>query len=324
VRKAAPIEVKAADFAQQIRRFRESIARKEDSTVEQSRDLYTLLVEPLQDALAKKTHVVVVPDAFLWSLPFEALQTPSGRYLVEDASVAYVPSLTALAAFESSRQRTAGPRALVAFGQPNLGKAVEERLALVRPAAIAAAQPAADREVQNAGPARAKSYVGDQARADKLAQGVGAGSILHLAIPLVLTEGAPLYSPLAFTPIDAADAGSGLIEVAWLMSWSLQAEAAVASRVEYGPSSGEGDALTAFAWSLYVGGTPALVASRWVGGPSDPNLAVRFHRAHVASPAGAAARARPSESLQKAMKTVLAQPETRHPFYWAGFMAIGR
>jgi CHAT domain-containing protein len=24
------------------------------------------------------------------------------------------------------------------------------------------------------------------------------------------------------------------------------------------------------------------------------------------------------------MKGILAQPETRHPFYWAGFMAIGR
>ena len=29
-------------------------------------------------------------------------------------------------------------------------------------------------------------------------------------------------------------------------------------------------------------------------------------------------------SLQKAMKGVLAQPATSHPFYWAGFMAIGR
>jgi CHAT domain-containing protein len=97
----------------------------------------------------------------------------------------------------------------------------------------------------------------------------------------------------------------------------------VASRVEYGPASGEGEALTAFAWSLYVGGTPTLVANRWVGAPSDPNMAIRFHRALAASP-DALSKARASESLQKAMKAVLAQPETRHPFYWAGFMAIGR
>lgn len=174
------------------------------------------------------------------------------------------------------------------------------------------------------GPARSKTYVGDAARADKLAAGVVPGSIIHLAVPIVLAEAAPLYSLLAFTPTDAADAGSGLIEAAWLMSWSLPADVAVASRVEYGPTSGEGDALTGLAWAFFVGGTPALVANRWLGAPTDPSVAVRFHRAHAAAPAGAAGPPRASESLQKAMKGILAQPEMRHPFYWAGFMAIGR
>jgi CHAT domain-containing protein len=178
------------------------------------------------------------------------------------------------------------------------------------------------------GPARSKIYVGDAARADRLAAGVAPGSIIHLAVPLVLAEAAPLYSLLAFTPTDPADAGSGLIEAAWLMSWALPADVAVASRVEYGPTSGEGDALTGLAWSFFVGGTPAVVVNRWLGAPTDPSVAVRFHRAHAAAPAAAAtaSAALPlaSESLQKAMKGILAQPETRHPFYWAGYMAIGR
>ena len=328
VQKAVAIDVKAPDLSQQVKRFREAIARKEDAAADLGRDLYTLLVEPIEAALAKKTRLVVVPDRFLWSLPFEALQTSSGRYLVEDAAVAYVPSLTALVALEAPRQAAAAPRSLVAFGQPNLGKAIEERLALVRPPMPAAPQPALDREVQNVaalfGPARSKTYLGDQARADRLAQGIAPGSILHLAVPVVLTEGAPLYSPLALTPSDSADPGTGLIEIAWLMSWNLPAEAAVASRVEYGPASGEGEALTALAWSLHVGGTPTLVANRWLGALSDPNLAVRFHRAHVVPQGTAVRQPRASESLQRAMKAVLAEPETRHPFYWAGFMAIGR
>jgi tetratricopeptide (TPR) repeat protein len=327
VQKAVAIDVKASDLSQQVKRFREAIARKEDAAADLSRDLYTLLVEPIQAALTKKTRLVVVPDAFLWSLPFEALQASSGRYLVEDAAVAYVPSLTALTALEAASQTAKAPRSLVAFGQPSLGKAVEERLALVRPAAAATPQPASDREVENVaalfGPARSKTYLGDQARADRLAQGIAPGSILHLAVPIVLTEGAPLYSPLALTPVDGADPGSGLIEIAWLMSWDLAAEATVASRVEYGPASGEGEALTALAWSLYAAGTPTLVANRWLGAPSDPNLAVRLYRAHV-GPHKTAQKPRASESLQRAMKAVLAQPDTRHPFYWAGFMAIGR
>jgi len=66
------------------------------------------------------------------------------------------------------------------------------------------------------------------------------------------------------------------------------------------------------------------VANRWLGALSDPNLAVRFHRAHVVPQGTAGRQPRASESLQRAMKAVLAEPETRHPFYWAGFMAIGR
>jgi hypothetical protein len=63
--------------------------------------------------------------------------------------------------------------------------------------------------------------------------------------------------------------------------------------------------------------------NRWLGAPTDPSVAVRFHRAHAAAPANTGTP-RASDSLQKAMKGILAQPETRHPFYWAGFMAIGR
>jgi tetratricopeptide (TPR) repeat protein len=327
VEKAAAIEVKPADLGQQVRRFREAIARKEDAALVLGGELYTLLLEPVAPVLAKKTRLVVVPDTFLWSLPFESLPTAAGRFLVEDMAIAYAPSLTALVAMAAPRPRAAPPT-LVAFGQPVFGKAAEERLALVRPSAPATPSLPADREVQLSaavfGPARSQTYIGDAARADKLAAGVAPGAIIHLAVPLVLAEAAPLYSLLAFTPTDTADAGSGLIEAAWLMSWNLPADVAVASRVEYGPTSGEGGALTGLAWSFYIAGTPTLVVSRWLGAPTDPSVAVRFHRAHAAAPAAASGAPRASESLQKAMKGILAQPETRHPFYWAGFMAIGR
>ncbi len=174
VQKAVAIDVKASDLSQQIKRFREAIARKEDAAIDAGRELSALLVEPIQAELAKKTRLVIVPDAFLWSLPFEALQTPSGRYLVEDAAISYVPSLTALTALEAVPRLAGAPRSLVAIGQPNLGKAVEDRLALVRPAA-AAPPPASDREVQNVAalfaPARSRTYLGDQARADWLCPG---------------------------------------------------------------------------------------------------------------------------------------------------------
>jgi CHAT domain-containing protein len=328
VERAAPIDVKSADLGQQVRKFRESIARKEDGAIDLGRELYALLVGPVESVLTKKTRLVVVPDAFLWSLPFEALPTQAGRFLVEDAAIGYAPSLTALTAMEAARPIAAAPASLVALAQPVLPKAAEERLSLVRPPAAATPTLPADREVQLVaavfGPVQGKTYVGDAARADRLAAGVTPGAAIHLAVPVVLSEAAPLYSLLAFSPSDASDPTSGLVEAAWLMSWNVPAEVVVVSRVEYGPASGEGEALTGLAWSFFVGGTPTVVVNRWVGGPNDPSGAVRLHRVRAAAPKSGSGPPRAAESLQLVMKGILSQEATRHPFYWAGFIAIGR
>ncbi len=370
VQKLLAIEVKAADLGRQVREFRDAIAKKEDRAGQLGRELHALLLEPLQAVLAGKSRLVVVPDTFLWSLPFEALQTRDGRFVVEDLAVSYVPSLTALSTFAGAVPAATGPRTLLTFGQPLLAPAQEERLALLRPGAPASTaapasaggmpptapapapaaaapasasaappagprpalptatrRPAADPEVQAFSglflPANRKVFVWDQAKSDRLAAGVAAGTLLHLAVPTVLTEAAPLYSTLAFTPSDSGEPTSGLVEAHALMNVNLPAEVVVASRVEYGPASGEGAALTALAWMFLVGGSPSLVVDRWLGRPNEPNVAVRFARAHVAG-GGTARTERPSDSLQRAMRAILSQPATRHPYYWAGYLAIGR
>ena len=209
-----PIDVKASDLGQQVQRFREAIATQGRRAVELGRELHALLLDPLQAVLAKKTRLVVVPDAFLWSLPFEALPTPAGRYLVEDGGhlVRAVADGPRLALEGGSDRDAAARRSLVAFGKPGLGKAVRGTPALVRPAgptAAAGGTSASCQEHRRPGPARreARSTSATQARADRLAQGVAPGTMLHLAVPVVLTEATPLYSLLAFTPTDSADAG---------------------------------------------------------------------------------------------------------------------
>ena len=84
VQKAAAIDVKSSDLAQQVRRFREAIATKDEKAPDLARELHALLVEPVGAVVGKKTRIVVVPDGCLWSLPFEALQGEGGRFLVEE------------------------------------------------------------------------------------------------------------------------------------------------------------------------------------------------------------------------------------------------
>jgi tetratricopeptide (TPR) repeat protein/CHAT domain-containing protein len=328
VQKAAAIDVKASDLAQQVRRFRDAIARKDDKAVDLARDLHKRLVAPVGDVIATKTRLVVIPDGCLWSLPFEALEGGDGHFVVEDAAIGYVPSLTALAAIESAKPDATARPTLVAFGQPEIGRASAERLALVESTALAAERSVGFREVQDIaalfGPARSRLYVGAKAQVGPLAQGVAPGTMLHLGVPVVLTDATPLYSLLAFAPSGTTDAESGLVEVAAIMNWDLRAEATVVSRAEFAQAVGDGGALTALVWSLYVADSPTLVIDRWNAPPIGPTITTSFYRAYIAPVGPGVRRPRAAESLQKAMKGILAQASTRHPFYWAGAMAIGR
>jgi tetratricopeptide (TPR) repeat protein/CHAT domain-containing protein len=326
VQQAATIEVKAADLAQLVRQYREAIAARGEETTKLSEELYARLLAPVQATLSGKTKVVILPDSALWSLPFEALRTPSGRYLIEDAAVSYAPSLTAFGAIGAIVPDPATRRSLVAFANPALGPAVADRLALLR-AGAASSAPGADPDVARVaplfGPTSRVTFAGEQARPERLAQGVAAGAVLHLGVPVLLSEASPLYSLIVLAPADAADAGTGLVEVAALMGVNLPASVAVVPRLEYGPSAGTGEAITALTWSLVIGGTPTTVANRWVAGEKDPSVVTRFYRNFVA-PAAAGRRPGTAESLRKAMVGLIAEPATNHPFFWAGLMVIGR
>lgn len=56
------------------------------------RRLHDTLIAPLR--LATRTRLVVIPDRFLYRVPFAALLAPNGRYLVEDYVIAIAPSST--------------------------------------------------------------------------------------------------------------------------------------------------------------------------------------------------------------------------------------
>jgi CHAT domain-containing protein len=70
-------------------------------------------------------------------------------------------------------------------------------------------------------------------------------------------------------------------------------------------------------WAFFVAGCPATVASQWkVEAASTSRLMLAFHRALRAGHT-------PAESLRLAALAQLRRPDQRHPFYWAGFVAMG-
>jgi CHAT domain-containing protein len=80
-----------------------------------------MLLAPVQDELAGKTRLSIVPDDELYSIPLQALVDPlTGRYLVEDRTAYVVPSLSTLV---SMRHRGSHERRdLLVVGDPAMKK----------------------------------------------------------------------------------------------------------------------------------------------------------------------------------------------------------
>src|SRR5262249_10463526 len=91
-----PLEIKRQDLADPVKRFPHKLSTSGNRFTKRARELYDLLIKPAAAQLQGKTRLLVVPDGALWELPFQVLQTPRNRYLIDDHTISYAPSLTVL------------------------------------------------------------------------------------------------------------------------------------------------------------------------------------------------------------------------------------
>lgn len=66
----------------------------DDSWRSQARQLYDVLIKPLESRLGEGSTLIIVPDAPLRPLPFAALLGPDGRYLIEKTRLSIAPALS--------------------------------------------------------------------------------------------------------------------------------------------------------------------------------------------------------------------------------------
>jgi tetratricopeptide (TPR) repeat protein/CHAT domain-containing protein len=327
LQQTATIEITADDLLKSVDAFVRAVATKGDEASDASRALRKLLVDPVQTSLAGRSRIVVIPDAFVWTVPFEALQNASGRYLIEDASVSYGLSVTALAALAALPHPRPHRPSVVAVANPRLQKSAEERVALTRPASVTLSDNA-EHEVRGIatlfGSAASRVLLGDKAGTARILRETSSGAILHVAAPVFVSNASPLFSMMTLTSDDNTDADGGLVEIADVLGWELPAEAVVFSRVDSGVAPVSQEGFAGLSWCLFVAGAPVVVANRWVLQDAvAAALVPSVYRARLAPVAGRHAGWTMAESVQQAAKRHLAQPATRHPYYWAGLIVIG-
>ncbi len=318
------LPIKREELNQQIEAFRQQLAGRDLGFRAASARLYDLLLKPAQAQLKGKTNLIIVPDDKLWELPFQALQLgPTGapRFLVEDAAIAYTPSLTVLREMMQRRKPSTTGATLLALGNPALGSETLARAALTLRDGKLASLPAAEEEVKALGQlytaTHSKVYVGTEAREDRAKAEAATMRILHFATHGILNNATPMYSHLMLTPGTTDE--DGLLEAWELMQMDLQADLAVLSACETARGRyGAGEGMIGLSWALFVAGVPSTVVSQWkVESASTRDLMLQFHRGLQTGKASKA------EALRQSALSLLRNPATNHPFYWAGFVLIG-
>ena len=78
-----------------VQRYIDEIRAKK-AGIEEAKQLYAFLVQPIPEASTGKRLMIVVPDGILNLLPFEALRNSEGQYLLTSDVISYAPSATVL------------------------------------------------------------------------------------------------------------------------------------------------------------------------------------------------------------------------------------
>lgn len=307
----------------EIERTAEHLARqmeRRDINYEaDARRLYGALIAPVADLLPEGSALDIVPDRFLWHVPFEVLIAPDRTFFSDRHAIAYAPSMIMLDSARQRRPDRPATHSLLAFGDPRTGSSTTTN-ARYRNLSLGSL-PDAVNEVRTLstlyGSARSTVLTGSQATETAFRQLVGDYRIVHLATHGVVDDESPLYSALvlATAPNDPND---GLLEMREMSGLDVHAELFVLSGCD--TARGElypGEGVIGMSWALLMAGCPRTVVSQWKAtSGSTSELMIEFHRRLLADDTTA-------EALRKARIALRRHPAYRHPFYWAPFIVVG-
>ena len=297
--------------------FRQRYSNEDGMYKRLGAELYRLLVAPAERELAGKSHLVVVPDGILNTLPFQILVDGEGKHMIEGRSISYAPSVTSLVEMirlaDARRWAAPGVTPVFALGRgtfPDQAEYRERRLpwAVEQAEAIAALF-------------RAKAVTEAEATKGRALAGMGGARFAHLATHGEVNNASPMYSAVM---LGKGDEDDGRLYARDIADMNLKAEMVVLSACETGLGrQANGEGLLGLTWSLFVAGTPTSVVSQWsVPALSTKELMLKFYEP-LARAGGGAAPGGKAEALRGAQLALLRSGQYSHAYHWGAFALMG-
>jgi CHAT domain-containing protein len=268
-----------------------------------SEDLYTKLIAPLA-AHIRHRKLVLVPHDVLHYLPFAALRNPAtGRYLMEEYRLTYVPSASVLGFLRGEESPAAG-RALV-LGAPTVLDPSLKPL------------PAAEREAEAVARlfgARPLLAAATEGRLHGLS---GKVDLVHIAVHGIYEPRDPQFSRIALAPDKDHDGNLEVHEILSDLDLSgVNLVVLSACETARGERSG-GDEVTGLTRAFLHAGSPAVISTLWnIHDDASAVLMEDFYRRLLAG-------APTAEALRQAQLGLLHNPRYSDPYFWAAFNLTG-
>lgn len=214
-----------------------------------------LLWEPIESRVGSGSQVVILPDKALWHLPFAALKTSEGQFLLEEHIVSYAPGIALSAA--NTPLTVLGTRRLsvAVVADPSFDRQMFPEL----PALDGAREEASVAASVYSSPLL---LYGVNATTPAFLNALGRRDVVILSGHAILNRADPLLSHLALAP-SSQDGGvlyaHELLEVRGRLPQLIvlsACESALGPRTERAGAGG-------LTWSFLAAGVPAVVASYW-------------------------------------------------------------
>jgi len=269
-------------------------------------ELYVILIGSVEGEIADKRHLVVVPHGVLHYLPFQALRSPEGRYLIDSFTVSYLPSASVL---KYARSINRGNH--------------RDLLAAANPITDLAPLPAAEAEAREVSALFERKLVllGSGATKSAVKKEGPRYDFLLFSTHGEMIESDPLKSNLRFTPSPQDD---GKLTVSEIFDMEVKANLVTLSACETALARGmkgdlpQGDDLVGLSRAFIHAGTPSVVASLWRVSDDSTVVMMRSFYRNLRSMSKAEALRQSQVELAKASSEAFS-----HPFFWAPFILVG-
>jgi CHAT domain-containing protein len=291
-------------LAKEVAKFRRLIEERDITYAEQARRMYEMLIKRVEPHLNGVRELIIVPDATLWLIPFEALMPSKDRFLIDRYTISY---RNALGVRGQRSPRPRAPETFIAFADPAL-RSRERNPPLPEAAAEA-------RAISSLYGKSGRVFLGTDARESDFKRRAPAYDVIHLASHASQDSQSPFFSAILLSADDHGN--DGVLEAREVMSLGLRANLVVLAACDTAGTVAPGEGILGLAWSFLAAGANDVIVTRWnAESYASSRVMVTFHEN----------RARHGmnvyEALRAATRTLRADARYEHPFYWALFIGM--